>query len=281
MAKAFAPITKPLEEMNRDELFALAQEREIPGRYDMKKADLLKALEEELTKPESDSEADGDSEEEGDGEGDADAEPKTNPENPKPSETPPADPDPAQEKAALEAQLLKDAQDRETKLRQEEAAELDRQAQDAQARSEKKRADDEAAHAAGLLTEEDKLEIVRSTDAQLAEALKPVADGEQPLPDFVRVALEAEVARRANVKKTAAAKALVKSPTRQFRITGGPKDMRYVTPTAYVTTLPVGSIVSPLAHDMVHVQEQGFTWEPVVGIELGEDQLGNKTSTAK
>lgn len=272
MAEPLAPITKPLEEMTRPELLSLATERKIVGRFDMKKEELLHALEEELTKPVE-----------------TPTELKTNPVNEKPeeltaaSDTQPPDPgtDAAKLKAQnaeLEAQLVKDAEARERQSRNDEAIEKARKAQEAQAVAEKKAADAAAAHAAGQLTEDDRVTILRASDKELADLL---ADEEDPPADFVRVALVAEVARRKSATKQAQAKALVKSPNKQYRITKGPPGMRYVTPTSYVTTLPVGSIVSPLAHDMAHVQAQGFEWEPMAGLELTEDQLGNRTSIAK
>lgn len=295
-----APITKPLEEMTKAELFEIAQQREIPGRYDMNKEALFKAVEEALTAPTepapppSEGEATEEGEEPAEGEevdGEAEA---TNPVNEKPdaelektSDTKAAEPvvDPAvlaAQRGALEAELLKGAQEREAKLRETEAAEEARKRLELRALEEKKQADAAAAHAAGLLTEDDKLMILRASSEELEGLL-----GDSP-PEFVRVAVTAEVERRKLVKKSRETRALVKSPHKQFKITGntrllpsGLPNMRYVTPTAYVTSLPVGSLVTPLAHDLLHVQDQGFTWEEVKGIEHGEDQLGNRTSVAK
>jgi hypothetical protein len=53
-----------------------------------------------------------------------------------------------------------------------------------------------------------------------------------------------------------------------------------VTKEGYTTTLPIGSIVSPLTHDLGHVQAQGFEWEPVAAVQHEEDQMGVVRSTA-
>ncbi len=271
MAEPFTPITKPLEEMTKAELFEIAQERQIPGRYDMHKDQLLKAVEEALTAPETDPApapggeegGDGDEDdgeigeldpedqdalneqpEEGDGKG---VEPPTNPDNPKPSAPPAAD----------------DAAAHLAKVAEQQAR-------------EKVAADRAAAHANGQLTEEDRVAILRAPKGDLKEMVDDSAT-----PEFARVAIKAELERREAVAKHHAAKSLMKSPLKQYRITKGPSNMRYVTPSMFVTTLPIGSIVSPLAHDLAHVQAQGFEWEEVKGVEIREDQLGNQVSTAK
>ncbi len=300
MAKPFPP-TKPLAEMTKDELFELAQEHQIPGRHDMKKADLLAAVEEALTAPDieptAEGEADGtepfapsgeaDTEE---GDPSADSQDELNEEgpqggdaelDPKPEESKgPADP---AELAALEASLQADAKLREQQEREAEQAKL---AADEEARrvadavaleaSEKIAADRAAAHAAGQLTDDDRRDLMRAP----ADALEDLLEDET-VPQFVQDGVRAEQERRKRQATLDNATRLMQSPNKQFKIVSGPAGMRYVTPTAYVTTLPVGSIVTPLAYDLKHVAEQGFTWEPIKGVEIREDQLGNQVSTAK
>lgn len=311
MSKPFAPITKPLADMTKDELFELAQERQIPGRHDMKKADLLAAVEEALTAPETEpapppegqdgtepfapSPADQDALNEA--EPQDDSEPKTKPENLKPEPLVDAKPedatDPDPEKAAaalvagraeLEASLRADAQAREKLEREAEQARM-QEAQQARREADAKlaeqrakvAADRAAAHAAGQLTDDDRRDLMRASDGDLDAILL-----EGDTPEFVRVAVKEEQARRKRQEKLDSAKRTMRtSPTRQFKITSGPAGMRYVTPSAFSTTLPLGSIVSALSYDLKHVAEQGFEWEPIAGVEISEDQLGNQVSAAK
>ncbi len=180
MAEPFTPITKPLEEMTKAELFEIAQERQIPGRYDMHKDQLLKAVEEALTAPETEPApapggeegVDGDEDdgeigeldpedqdalneqpEEGDGKG---VEPPTNPDNPKPSAPPAAD----------------DAAAHLAKVAEQQAR-------------EKVAADRAAAHANGQLTEEDRVAILRAPKGDLKEM---VDDHQGPVEHAVRYA---------------------------------------------------------------------------------------------
>jgi len=293
------PTTKPLEEMTKDELFAEAQRLEIPGRYDMKKAELLAAVEEVLTAPPKaaegpDAESSGPDAtvETGDPAGggagpDSEA---TNPVNEKPekseaNDTQPPDPESdaaalAAQNAELEAKLIADAQERERKEREDEANAEAKRAREAQQAAEAKEAARAAAHAAGQLTEDDRVRIMRADDHDLLEIAAQTKD--DPKWHFVYVAVLQEQERRVNVaKQGAASRQLMQSPDAQFKITAGPKDMRYVSPSAYVTTLPLGCIVSPLTHDMQHLQQQGFEWAPIAGVQLGEDQLGNPVSVAQ
>lgn len=321
MAQPFTPITKPLEEMTRTELFEIAQERQIPGRHDMTKAALLKAVEEAVTAPEPKSETEpappleetdgteplagpGDGSEEGDdedsdddqdalndedgdededgeseeGDEDEEAAPETN-RDPKP-QPPAADPN---ELALMEQALLEDAKAREAKTLEDErlsreAAEQARLVENARLKEQREKADADrlAAHAAGQLTEEDRLDLMRADADDLVDLL----DAEDT-PEFVKAGIRVEQERRKQTAKLNNATKLMQSPHKQFKITAGPKDFRYVTPTSYVTTLPLGSIVSPLSYDLKHLAEQGFEWEQIKGVQLGEDQLGNQTSAAK
>jgi hypothetical protein len=141
---------------------------------------------------------------------------------------------------------------------------------------ERKEAERAAAHAAGKLTEDDRVAVLRAPDRALQELVDDPA-----VPDFVRSAVVAEQARRKEGAKIQAARLLMQSPEKQFKITGGPAGMRYVTKTAYSTTLQLGCVVSPVSYDLVHVAEQGFTWEEIEGIEITRDQLGFQISTAK
>lgn len=281
-------INKPLEDMTRDELFAIAQEKKIPGRYDMKKDELLRAVEEALTAPEGEGgteEARADlggevtgiiariAEEDRDllsklanGGELSDGEPDTLPPSPGSAEA----------NGELERQLMADANAREEVIRQEEEATKRQHEIDAQLVTEKAAADRAAAHAAGQLTEQDRLDILRADDGDLQSIL-----ADPDVPEFILTAVRAEVARRLQVAKQAKTKQLMKSPNKQFKIKAGPAGMRYVSPSSYVTTLPVGSIVSPLTHDLLHVEAQGFEWEEMIGVELTTDQLGNQVSTAK
>lgn len=317
MAQPHTPISKPLEEMTKSELFEIAQERQIPGRHDMTKAALFEAVQEALTAPETDpappleetpdgteplspdaqdalnesDASDGDDELDkavaevfGDG---ADREPATNPTN----ENPSAPPAPTAEelaaaaasRAELERGLLADAAAREQAERELEAqrqAEAAQQRALAHAREQELREQAEAArvaaHAAGQLTDQDRLDLMQADK----DDLKDLAD-DPTTPAFIREGIEQELARRARQETLDNAKRMMRSPLKQFKINGGPQGMRYVTKTAYVTTLPLGSVLSPLSYDLSHVAQQGFTWDEIDGVEVTEDQLGNQVSIAK
>lgn len=318
MAQPFTPITKPLEEMTKTELFEIAQERQIPGRHDMTKAALFEAVQEALTAPETDpappleetpdgteplspeaqdalNGGDADSEDDLDkavaevfGEGANERELPTNPTNENPS-APPAAPTAeelaaqADARAELERGLLADAAAREQKERELEAqrqADAAQQRAVAEARAQELREQAEAArvaaHAAGLLTDQDRLDLMKADE----DDLKDLAE-DPTTPAFIREGIQQEMARRVRQATLDNAKRMMRSPHKQFKITGGPQGMRYVTPTAYVTTLPLGSVVTPLAYDLKHVAQQGFTWEEIAGVEIVEDQLGNQVSAAK
>lgn len=313
MAEPFTPITKPLEDMTKAELFEIAQERQIPGRHDMTKAALFEAVQEALTAPTTEpapapdgteslspdaqdalNEEGPPSDEDLDkaitevfGEG-ADAETPTNPTNENPS-APPAAPTAeelaaaADARAELERGLLADATERERLEREQEAErqeEAERQRSVAIARQreldEQRAAARVAAHAAGQLTDEDRLDLMKADP----DMLKEIAE-DPGAPEFVKEGVRQELTRRERQATLDNAKRLMRSPNKQFKITAGPVGMRYVTKTAYVTTLPLGSILSPLAYDLQHVAQQGFTWEEIKGVEVTEDQLGNQVSQAK
>lgn len=281
---ALIELDKPLEEMNKTELFAVADELKIPGRYDMNKAQLLAALEEALTNPEPAAEGEDalvDAGEELEGTDGADGDRPTSPSNPPPAEDPiAAAAAAAKERTELEAKLVADAEERE---RTEQAqAKVDRELAETQARErsdEEKRARETArreAHANNQLHEDDRLTIMRADTAQLESLLLDVN-----FPAFMGDAVKVELAARKKRAEATEHKRLQRSPNKQFKITSGPAGMRYVTKEAYSTTLPLGSIITPLAYDLQHVADQGFTWEMIAGVELSEDQMGNPVSVAK
>lgn len=292
MAKPQTEITKPLGEMSKTELFEIADELKIAGRYDMNKAQLLAAVEEALTapdEPEPAKEVDG---EQGQPSADTpDPSAPTNPLNDKPEEPKPEEPkEPIDlaavakvqgaERTELEARLLAEAQERERETREaEEKAERERQVRDAEIRMQAARQREEerrVAHANNRLHEDDTTAIMRADEEKLRVVLQ-----DPQLPHFIAEAIRGELTARAARAEQAEMSRLQRSPEKQFKVTKGPALMRYVSKDGFVTTLPMGSLLTPLTHDLAHVASQGFEWQEIEGVELSRDQLGNLVSTAR
>ncbi len=151
----------------------------------------------------------------------------------------------------------------------------------------------------GAQAERDALEAAAKQQNQAAEGAPPSADPDAPeqelsveelrkitagktdqlelileddLEPYLRVAIEAELnARRSKARAEQEAQEAQSALVRWRVVRGG----RYVTKDAYVTTLPVGSVITELTHDLEHVKRQGIELARIETLSTERDQLGN------
>ena len=292
---------KTLEEMKHPEILEVAELLQITGRHSMKKAALLEAVQAGLaalanpsstpasdTEPPSSEANPTDPPPAGGDQGDEDGERITQP------------PDPVEEEAAeaaqaralaaereqLEAELVRAAEEKQRQEEAREAAEreeAERQRVAAAGRRSGKASAEErakaearaAAHARGELTDEDWADIRSASTEDLAQLL---VDAE--VPGFVLAAVREEHDKRKRREQLEIQRKAFTSPVEQYRITSGPNGMRFVV-DGYVTTLPEGSIVGPLTHNMGEVRAQGFAWERLTEVVHKVDQMGVLSSTTR
>jgi type IV secretory pathway VirB10-like protein len=286
---------KSLEEMKHPEVLELAELLQITGRHSMKKVALLEAVQAGLASLANPSSAPASDTEPPSSEatptdpppaGDEGGERITQPPNPDEEETAEA----AQaralaERKRLEGELVLAAEEnqRQEAERQREEEEAERQRTAAASRKrgakdaeERARAEARAAaHARGELTDEDWSDIRSASTNDLAQLL---VDGDAP--SFVLTAVREEHDKRKRREQLEIQRKAFMSPVEQYRITGGPNGMRFVV-DGYVTTLPLGSIVGPLTHNMSEVRSQGFTWELLAEVVHSIDQMGVTSSTTR
>lgn len=127
-------------------------------------------------------------------------------------------------------------------------------------------ADNEATEPEQQLSQDELRKIVAAKTEQLEMIL-----GDQDLPGYLRTAVETEVQQRRDKVLAHQRQAASESEIERWQVIKGG---RYVTKEAYVTTLPVGSVVTPYTHDLAHVRQQGIVLERIQGVITTADQLG-------
>lgn len=125
-----------------------------------------------------------------------------------------------------------------------------------------------------VLTIEEHQKIRRASTESLQ---KLVADEETEIKKPVRVAIDAEIARRQGIERERARQEALRSPLDRFVVTKGG---RYVTRGGHLSDLREGQMLTRGSYDLKHVQGQGIEFAPCLEVEVGEDQLGTPVSRA-
>jgi hypothetical protein len=123
------------------------------------------------------------------------------------------------------------------------------------------------------LTVEEAQKIFAASTASLELVLD-----DQNLDATLRQAVERELKTRQD--REAAEKQLV-SRTSEIERWKVVKGGRYVGRDGFITTLPVGSMCTPLTHDLAHVRSQGIELQRLSELEIKLDQMGNQISVLK
>ncbi len=98
------------------------------------------------------------------------------------------------------------------------------------------------------------------------------------LAPHLRALVVQELGSRTEKARAAAAHQSAVGPVDRFKVVAGG---RFITRDGFVTELPVGSVITPLTHDLDYVRKQGIQLEPARAVGVGYDQLGNQRSEVR
>lgn len=123
------------------------------------------------------------------------------------------------------------------------------------------------------LTVEEGRKIMHASEDQLAAVVQA-----PNLEEYKRKAIENELRRRAAKRKADEEALQAQTPIERWRVSKGG---RYVGKDGFITTLPVGSLVTPLTHDLAHVRQQKIELERCESVTVQLDQLGRPVSEVR
>ncbi len=120
--------------------------------------------------------------------------------------------------------------------------------------------------------EEEQLTVEEGRKIMHASAEQLTAVAQAPsLEPHKRKAIENELARRAAKRKADEEALQAQTPIERWKVTKGG---RYVGKDGFITTLPIGSVVTELTHDLAHVRQQKIELERCELVTVSLDQLG-------